>query len=138
MHNAPTTIQNVAIPEGDAGTTEAIFTVTRTGSTAGTTTVDYATNQFSASSPQDYLDTSGTLTFAPGEASKSFAVTIVGDTQAEADTEIYSVVLTSPVNGLVLRDRATGAIIDDDFAMVVRRPMVMTHGPRGKNCWKQL
>jgi hypothetical protein len=92
--------------------------VTRSGSTAGTTTVDFATVPFRATSPQDFLDASGTLTFGPGDTARSFAVTVIGDTVAESLADRFDVRLGNAVNGTVVRDRATGAILDDDFNIV--------------------
>ncbi len=45
--------------------------VTRTGGLAGTATVNFATTDGTAVAGVDYLPTSGTLTFGPGEASKT-------------------------------------------------------------------
>ena len=62
------------------------FGVTRTGSFDGTVTVDYST--FAAGSfndavaGTDYVPVSGTLTFAPGEMSKVFNVTVLDNTIA--------------------------------------------------------
>jgi uncharacterized repeat protein (TIGR01451 family) len=65
-------------------------TVTRLGSTSGTATVDYATSDAAGSNPCnntngtassrcDYLNTLGTLTFAPNETSKTISIPIVDD-----------------------------------------------------------
>jgi hypothetical protein len=47
--------------------------------------VDFATQDSTAIAGEDYLAASGTLTFAPGETSKTISVVILGDTTAEAD-----------------------------------------------------
>ena len=52
------------------------ITVTRTGGLAGTATVDFATANGTAIGGVDYLPASGTLTFSPGEASKSIFLTL--------------------------------------------------------------
>src|SRR5436309_2793528 len=44
-----------------------------------TVSVDYATSDGSAKAGSDYTATSGTLTFAPGETSKTFAVPVTDD-----------------------------------------------------------
>ena len=67
---------NVTINEA-AG--QATVTVTRTGDTTGIATVDYATADGTATAGSDYAATSGKLTFAPGETSKIFTVTVFTD-----------------------------------------------------------
>lgn len=52
-----------------------VFTVTRSGPTTGSYTLNYATANGSAVAPGDYVATSGTLTFAAGEANKTVNVT---------------------------------------------------------------
>ena len=52
----------------------AIITVTRTGDTSGTTTVNYFTEDDTATQRSDYEIASGTLTFLPDETSKTFVV----------------------------------------------------------------
>lgn len=60
----------------NAGST-AIVTVNRQQTFNNTTTVQYTTTDQSALTNADYTPTSGTLTFLPGEVSKSFPVTIL-------------------------------------------------------------
>ncbi|HEX8336328.1 MAG TPA: zinc-dependent metalloprotease family protein, partial [Pyrinomonadaceae bacterium] len=61
-----------------------VVTVTRTGDTSGTATVDYATSDGSATRLKDYEQALGTLVFAPNEASKTFTVFVPDDAFAEA------------------------------------------------------
>src|SRR5262249_20874762 len=55
----------------------------------------------------------GTVTFDPGETSKTVHVTVNGDTTFESD-EGLSVTLTDPVNAGLADDAATGTIQNDD------------------------
>lgn len=57
-----------------------ILTVARTGDTSGMTTVNYSTGGGTATPGQDYTPTSGQLTFAPSETSKTISVPIINDT----------------------------------------------------------
>jgi hypothetical protein len=125
--DAVLTIQNVVVPEGDTGTSNAVFTVTRSGSTAGTTTVNYTASPSSATSPADYVTTSGTLTFAPGETSRTFNVGIVGDTLQEGN-EQFSVALSGAVNATVDNGTVTATIIDDDASTFTVRGGVVREG----------
>jgi hypothetical protein len=79
----------------------ATITVTRTGSTAGATTVDFTTRNGSAIAGLDYGTTSGTLTFAPGETSQTFTVPVLDDAQGEGD-ETVTLFLGTPSDGAFL------------------------------------
>lgn len=91
--------------------------VTRTGDLSGTSTVNYATADGSAIAGQDYNATSGTVTFAPGESSKSFVVQLINDNVFENGSENFRVVL-SPVAGetaqIVAPATNTITIFDND------------------------
>ncbi|MDQ1524437.1 MAG: trimeric autotransporter adhesin [Pyrinomonadaceae bacterium] len=97
------------------GMNVATVTVIRNGSLAGAVSVNYATSDGSATSPADYRATSGTLTFADGEASKSFTVELVNDTLDEL-TQTFGVTLSNPTGSAVLGGlSAVGvSIVDDD------------------------
>ncbi len=84
-------INNVTVSEA-VGT--ATLTVTRSGATGGTTTVDYATVNGTAVANADFSSTSGTLTFGPGETSKSISITINDDSAVES-TEVFTVQLSN-------------------------------------------
>jgi chitinase len=55
----------------------------------------------------------GSLTFAPGQTSKSIPVAILGDGAAEGE-EYFVVDLSSPRRGTLADGQATGLIGDDD------------------------
>ena len=81
-----------------AGT--AVVTVTLSTPVTETVTVGYATSDGTAVAPTDYTPVSGTLTFAPGELSKTITIPLVNDTLAEGD-ETFSVTLLTPPNALL-------------------------------------
>jgi hypothetical protein len=96
------------------------ITVIRNGSLAGPVTVNYATSEIGeidipAESPSDYKATSGTLTFADGEASKTFSVELVNDSLDE-ETEVFLVRLSNPIGVAVLGglSEIPVRIFDDD------------------------
>ncbi len=101
--------------------TPVTITVTRTGPPLGTVTVDYATAAGSATAGLDYLDASGTLTFPPGVATRTFTVPLLSDTVFEP-TESVSLLLTNPTGSALLGPQSTAAIIlvDNDPPGAIR------------------
>ncbi|MFN8494903.1 MAG: Calx-beta domain-containing protein [Caldilineaceae bacterium] len=96
----------------NAGT--ANITVQLNAAPSQAVTVAYATSNGTASANQDYTPSQGTLTFAPGEMSKTFAVPIVND-QLNETAETINLVLSNPSNAtLGSASAATLAIVDDD------------------------
>ena len=64
-------IDNVSHNEGNSGTTAYVFTVTKTGATEVSASVDYATANGTATvADNDYQANSGTLNFAANETTK--------------------------------------------------------------------
>ena len=115
-------IDSPSVDEGDAGETAALtFTVTLDAASGRQVTVAYAdAGTGSATSAVDYAAVSaGTLIFAPGETSKTIAVTVTGDVIDE-DNETVVLRLSSPVNATVGTADGTGAITDDDAPPTVR------------------
>ncbi|MFL5840092.1 MAG: Calx-beta domain-containing protein [Thermoleophilaceae bacterium] len=115
--SGPLQLTSNAYNAGEADGTVTI-TVTRSGgSLGGPVTVDYATSDGSATGGSDYTATSGTLTFGPGEATKSFTVP-VGSDSAHEDAETFQVTLSNPGGGASLGSPAgaTVTIADDDPA----------------------
>jgi hypothetical protein len=117
-------VTDCAIAEG-GGLSECQFSIYRLGPTAQTVTVDYATSNFTAQAPSDYLSTSGTLTFPPDTGALPLNVTIQGDAANELD-EIYHLILSNPVNGALQDPIGEGLILNDDA--VERLGMELTHG----------
>ena len=98
--------------EGDTGTVNAEFTVTIVGDHAGVS-VDYGTSDYTAEAGSDYTNTSGTLTFAIGESSKTISVPVHGDVDDESD-ELLFVNLSNAVKGQIADASGVGTIQDDD------------------------
>lgn len=92
-----------------------VVTVNRAGNTASIMSVQYATADGSASSRTDYTASSGTLTFGPGETSKTVPILISEDAYVEG-TETASITLASAQGGAVLGSPATATIVIIDDA----------------------
>lgn len=105
-------IADVSVNEGGTAT----LTVSRFGASSGSATVSYATSNGSATAPADYTATSGTLTFADGETSKTVTAATIDDTYREGP-ETFGVTLSNASAGTgISRASATVTIIDNDLA----------------------
>jgi hypothetical protein len=89
---------NFRVSEGDGSVT--VF-VQRVGGTVGSADIRYATSNGTASAGSDYIATSGTLTFLPGESKKAFKVPILSDTLPDAE-ETVNLTLSNPTAGATL------------------------------------
>src|SRR5882672_5518596 len=100
--------------EGQEGTTDFSFDVSINFESTETVTVDYATADSTATAGSDYIATSGTLVFAPGETTKTIVVKVLGDTQPE-ESEYFSIVLSNANGAMIVDDsNGEGAILNDD------------------------
>ena len=112
-------IDDVSQAEGDTGTTNYVFTVTKTGSTAISASVNFETQDGTATTADnDYSSTSGTLNFASNEDTKTITVAVTGDTKFE-NTETFTVHLSSPVNATITDADGTGTITNDDVVPTI-------------------
>ena len=79
----------------------------------GTATGVASCPSYPGNTAEDYRQTSNTLTFAPGETSKTVTIRFCPDDQTEPD-ETFTVTLSNPVGATLGTDTATGTITDDD------------------------
>ena len=101
---------------GIDGTGFRVVTVTRSGDTTGTATVDYATSDGSASKQSDYTQALGTLVFGPGVSSRTFTVFVEDDAFLEGG-ETVQLTLSNPVGTtLGATTAATLTITSNDSA----------------------
>ncbi len=103
-------VQDLTVPE-NVGT--ANVKVTLNHASSQTVTVTYATRKGTALPGQDYRGTQGTLTFNPGETTKTIPVTVIND-QVPEPTETFTVKLYTPVNASIADAQATVTIADGD------------------------
>ena len=103
---------SVAGVSGDEGSA-LDFVVSASSMSGRTVTVNYGTTDGTALAGQDYQAAQGTLTFAPGETSRTVSVATVDDALDEP-AERFALNLSSPVNATVAVASADGTIVDDD------------------------
>jgi hypothetical protein len=101
------------VPEANASqSTVASVDVTLTGPTEKTVHVDYATADGSATAPDDYASTAGTLTFAPGQTVQTVQVPVAGDDAVEGN-ESFALNLSN-ADEAAIGHQATVTIQDND------------------------
>ncbi|EDX75702.1 Glycosyl hydrolase family 9 [Coleofasciculus chthonoplastes PCC 7420] len=106
-------INDVSVTEGDSGTKNATFTVNLSAASTQTVSVNYATANDTAIAGSDYTAKSGTLSFNPGQTSKTFSVPILGDTTVEGN-ETFKVNLSQASNATIGDGQGVGTILNND------------------------
>ncbi|HEX8310451.1 MAG TPA: Calx-beta domain-containing protein, partial [Chthoniobacteraceae bacterium] len=103
----------------------ATLTVTRLGLAEGEVSVSYETTDGTALAGQDYTASSGLLTFADGERSRTIALAILNDDIVE-ERKSFSVSLSGPTAGATLGALTTAQvqIVDDDHSLQFSAPAV--------------
>jgi CSLREA domain-containing protein len=103
--------------EGNSSSRSQIFTVRLSMASTNTITVKFATANSTADT-SDYVAVTGTLTFNPGETSKTIAVAVKGDTSVEPN-ESYRVVLSNATFARIADGTAVGVILNDDVSALL-------------------
>jgi len=107
-------VSDATVIEGDAGTINAVFTVTVEHPGSQSLTVNYSTADKRATlAGGDYQAASGSLTFTPGQTSKTITVKVNGDRIGEFN-ETFSVNLTAAANIDIVRGVGLGTILDNE------------------------
>ena len=97
-------------------------TVTRSGDTSGAAAVDYATTDGTAAQKTDFEYAAGTLTFAPGETSKTITVLVNEDTYNESG-ETFGVTLKNPSGAAIGAQGVALVTITDDVPESIGNPI---------------
>ena len=102
-------VSDAEISEGGVAT----FTVSLSAATTGAVSVTYGTSPGTAS-VADFIAANGTLTFAPGETSKTISIQTTEDALFEGN-ETFNVVLSSASGGTLADATGVGVILNDDL-----------------------
>jgi large repetitive protein len=119
-------INDVTVVEGNAGTVNAVFTVTLSAASGQTVGVNYATADGTATQPADYTSTTGALTFTPGQTTRTITVPVIGETVPEAN-ETFFVNLSGATNATIADNQGLGTITNDDVPVTVN-PATLPNG----------
>jgi hypothetical protein len=123
-------VREVAVVEGNSGTTQATFVVALSAPTSQSVPFSFATANGTATAGSDYNAASGALSFAPGEVEKSVVVLVNGDTVDEQQ-ETFFLDISNVQNATVSSSRGNGFINDDDGPTVSINDVSVTEGNSG-------
>ena len=98
---------------------EAAFTISLDAASSSPVSVNSATIDGTATAGSDYVPTSGTVTFAPGETTRTILVPTIDDTIPEP-TESFTVNLSNPVGATITTAQGAGTIFDNDPVQVAK------------------
>lgn len=93
-----------------ADRTPVAITVNRTGGATGAGTVDFATADGTAVAGVDYLPTSGTLSFASGQTSRTIFLLLPSGTPTPGPAKTFTLNLSNPTGGLTLSGTTTATL----------------------------
>ncbi len=121
-------VNDVSVTEGNEGTTPATFEITLSKVVQNQDiVVEYETKDGTAKAGQDYVATSGQVTFPKGDKTpKTVEITVNGDEEEETDEDFF-IEITNVTTGVNLYDaEGKGTILDDD---TVEPPSVEVYLP---------
>ncbi|PKO13526.1 MAG: hypothetical protein CVU39_18560 [Chloroflexi bacterium HGW-Chloroflexi-10] len=125
-----TSVNDPEVTEGDTGVNTLTFVITLSHESTKTGMVDYTLEGDSATSDVDFVFKSGTLTYEPGETSKSVDVSVIGDL-IEEPTETFHLRLSNGINITIQDDSGIGTIRDNDTAELNIADVSMAEGNDG-------
>jgi hypothetical protein len=106
------------------------LTVRLSNPSSSVITVDFATADGTATAGDDYVASSGTVTFNASDTQKTFALTIKNDLIDEA-VETFFINLTNPTNATIADNQALCNIGDNDGPSVSINDVSVTEGASG-------
>ena len=107
-------MRSLSVPEGDAGTTDAVFAVRLWHATAHRVSVRFATADGSARAGADYVTSRGVIVFKPRQTSKRVRIRVLGETEPEPE-ETFFLNLSRPRGVRIKTRRAIATIPASDL-----------------------
>lgn len=113
IYNSWNDPQNGSFVERFGPSSLEVFTIQLSRAGSSTVTVRYATADATAIAGSDYAESSGVLSFAPGETTKTVLVSTFDDSIGEF-REAFALRLSNAVGGTIVDGSGTATIRDDD------------------------
>jgi len=109
-------INDVSKQEGNGSkTTLFTFTVTLSAAYDQAVTMSYQTvNGTATTAGNDYIAKTGTVTFNPGETTKTITIEVKADNKKESNETFYLDLINNSSNSLFTKFRGIGTILNDD------------------------
>jgi len=108
------TISDVTQVEGNKGQTTAfVFTVSLSAAYDQAVTTSFRTVNGTANN-SDIVAQTGTITFAPGEVTKTITIQVTGDNKKERNENFFVDLFGPSSNALITKTRGVGTILTDD------------------------
>jgi VCBS repeat-containing protein len=123
-------VDSPSVTEGNSGSKALNFTVTLDQAPTSTVTFNYSITAGTATADDDFEVKSGTITFQAGQVEQTVSVTVLGDTDFEANETVILTVTGAQAGaavqgtGTITNDDADPAAIDYDLS-VVNTPSVV-------------
>ncbi|HSE25690.1 MAG TPA: Calx-beta domain-containing protein [Pyrinomonadaceae bacterium] len=112
------TINDVSVTEGNSGTKPATYTLTLSGSSVEAIAVRVVSTAGTATAASDYNSIDLVVIFQPGIVTRTFDVTIIGDTNPEPN-ETFVVNITEAFGTTPADGQGAGTIVDDDISLML-------------------
>jgi hypothetical protein len=122
-------INSASATEGSA----VVFTVTKTGTSYGPLTVNYASTGGTATSGTDFTATSGALSFLASDVTKTISVATTDDTAAE-NPETFTMTLSNASAGSTIGTATGTGTINDNDAPPNHPPVTVADGGTTEVC----
>jgi hypothetical protein len=106
-------INDIRTNEGDPGMHAVTFKVRLSEPSGSVVTVALDTVDRTATEGEDYLGTSTTLTFLPGQTLVKVHIQILGDTEVERN-ETFIGLLSTAMGATIAKDKGRVTIVNDD------------------------
>jgi hypothetical protein len=117
------TINDISATEGNSGQKAFNFTVKLSHTSGVPVTVHFGTHNGTAIAGSDYVGRNNTLTFSPGQLTKTLTVQVNGDHTNEAN-ETFTMKLDSATNATIADGSGTATILNDDGGLPAINPNV--------------
>jgi len=106
-------ISDVRLIERNVGISNVVFEVTLSEASGRSVTVNFGTLNETAVAGEDFLSSSGSIRFDPGQTNKWIVITVFGDTRIEED-EGFFLNLSSPSNAAIGDGQGECVLENDD------------------------
>lgn len=108
-------ISDASITEGNSGAASAQFRVKLSPVSGRVVTARFATASGSAREGEDFLGSTNTLIFQPGQTVKTIPITVLGEAIQET-SETFLVTLSDPTHATITDSEGIGTIVNTDKA----------------------